>query len=132
MRNAGLQSQVILHGDGAVSEAEKGELLRRCLFLCMPSRYEGWGIVAVEAAAAGKAVLGTRIPGLADAVQEGQTGLLVPSADEAGLAAGMRQLLTQPDLRRRLGSAGRVWAKRFDWDTIARSQEELLELVARG
>jgi len=128
----GLQSQVILHGDGAVSEAEKDELLRRCLFLCMPSRYEGWGIVAVEAAAAGKAVLGTRIPGLADAVQEGQTGLLVPSADEAGLATGMRQLLTQPDLRSRLGSAGRVWAKRFDWDTIARSQEELLELVARG
>ena len=129
---AGLENQVILHGDGAVSEADKGELLRRCLFLCMPSRYEGWGIVAVEAAAAGKAVLATRIPGLVDAVQEGETGLLVPSGDEAGLAEGMRQLLTQPELRRRLGNAGRGWAKRFDWDTIARSQEELLQRAAQG
>ena len=129
---AGLQGQVVLHGEGAVSEAEKGNLLRRCLFLCMPSRYEGWGIVAVEAAAAGKAVLGTRIPGLVDAVQEGQTGLLVPSGDEVGLAEGMRQLLTQPELRSRLGNAGRVWAKRFDWDSIARSQEELLQLAAQG
>jgi glycosyltransferase involved in cell wall biosynthesis len=129
---AGLQNQVVLHGDGAVSEAEKGELLRRCLFLCMPSRYEGWGIVAVEAAATGKAVLATRIPGLVDAVQEGQTGYLVPPGDQAGLAEGMRQLLVNPELRVRLGTAGRVWAKRFDWDSIARSQEELLQRAAQA
>lgn len=128
----GLQSRVILHGEGVVSEEEKGNLLRRCLFLCMPSRYEGWGIVAVEAAAAGKAVLGTRIPGLVDAIQEGETGYLVPPDDDSSLAEGMRQLLTRKDLRTSLGSAGRAWARRFDWDSIARSQEDLLERAAQG
>ena len=129
---ARLQDRVRLVGDGAVTEADKGELLRRCRFVCMPSRYEGWGIVAVEAAAAGKAVLATRIPGLVDAVREDETGLLVPPGDAEGLAAGMRQLLSAPDLRHRLGSAGRQWARRFDWDRIAQTEEEYLERAAAG
>jgi hypothetical protein len=44
----------------------------------------------------------------------------------------MRQLLVNPELRVRLGTAGRVWAKRFDWDSIARSQEELLQRAAQA
>ena len=127
-----LQERVTIVGDGAVGEDDKGELLRRSLFVCMPSRYEGWGIVAVEAAAAGKAVLATRIPGLVDAVREGETGLLVPPGDTGSLAAAMQQLLSERDLRRRLGSAGRAWARRFDWDSIARAQEESLLGAAEG
>jgi glycosyltransferase involved in cell wall biosynthesis len=61
----------------AVSEEEKRELLSRALFMCAPSRYEGWGMAAVEASASAKAVLGTRIEGLRDAVVDGETGLLV-------------------------------------------------------
>lgn len=117
--------------EGAVDEAAKCELLRRALFVCMPSRYEGWGIVAVEAAAAGKAVIGTRIPGLMDAVQDGATGLLVPPEDAAALAEGMRALLRDPARRQGLGQQGRQWARRFDWDHLARQQEEVYATVLR-
>ena len=111
---------------GGVDETTKGELLRQARFVCMPSRYEGWGIVAVEAAAAGRPVLGTRIPGLVDAVCDGETGLLVTAGDAAALAGAMQRLLADPELRRRQGEAGREWARRFDWERIATEQEALL------
>ena len=115
---------------GAVDERTKGELLAGALFVCAPSRYEGWCIAAVEASAAGKAVLGTEIDGLRDAVRAGETGLLVPPGDPEALAAGMTQLLANADRRQRLGEAGRAWARRFDWDRIAGEQEAVFERVA--
>jgi len=119
----GLEARVEMLGE--VDEEEKGELLRRALFVCMPSRYEGWGIVAVEAAAAGKAVVGTRISGLVDAVRDGETGLLAESGDAAGLAERMRGLLDDAQRRKTLGENGRQWARRFDWNSVARDQEEV-------
>ena len=119
--DADLEGRVELMG--GVDEAEKGELLRQALFVCMPSRYEGWGIVAVEAAATGKAVLGTRISGLRDAVRDGETGVLVDPEDAEGLAGQMRCLLDDPERRRVLGAGGRQWARRFDWERLARDQE---------
>ena len=108
---------------GAVDEERKGELLRRALFVCAPSRYEGWCIAAVEAAAAGKAVLGTRIDGLRDAVGDGETGVLVEAGSVEHLERGMRRLLDDAALRRSLGQRGRVRARRFDWDRVALDQE---------
>jgi glycosyltransferase involved in cell wall biosynthesis len=121
---AGVGQQVELIG--GVDEEQKGELLRRCLFVCMPSRYEGWGIVAVEAAAAAKPVLGTCIAGLRDAVRDGETGILVPSGDAPALAEAMSVLLADGERRRNMGGHGREWARRFDWDRIARDQEQVL------
>ena len=112
---------------GEVDEVEKGQLLRRALFVCMPSRYEGWGIVAVEAAAAAKAVLGTRVSGLVDAVRDGETGLLVDAGDVDQLAQAMGRLLRDRDLRRTLGAQGRIWARRFDWEQIAADQEAVYQ-----
>ncbi len=123
VRQAGIEERVELLG--AVDETQKCELLRQALFLCMPSRYEGWGIAAVEAQAAGKAVLGTRVSGLRDAVREGETGLLMEAGQPEALAGGMRQLLDQPELRQRLGRQGREWARRFDWAQIALDQEKV-------
>ena len=125
---AGVGARVILRA--SVDEKEKAELLSRALFLCMPSRYEGWGIAAIEASATGTAVLASHIDGLRDAVCDGETGLLVPTEDADALAQGMRRLLDDPALRRRLGTAGRDRAKRFDWDDIALEQEGLLEQAA--
>ena len=116
--------------EGAVDDRRKGELLRRAMFVCAPSRYEGWCIVAVEAAACGKAVLGTRIDGLRDAVREGETGVLVESGDVAELETGMRRLLDDADLRNSCGRRGREWARRFDWDGIAQRQGAILESAA--
>ena len=123
----GVGTRVVLAGP--VTEDEKARLFGGALFTCMPSRYEGWGITAIEAGAAGKAVVGTNIPGLADAIRHGETGLLVPPEDVGALSAAMCQLLDEPDTRRRLGAAGRRWAKRFTWDRIARDQERVYEQV---
>ena len=115
---------------GAVSEAEKTELLSRALFSCVPSRYEGWGMTAVEAAASAKAVVGTRIDGLRDAIVDGETGLLVEPQSPEAIEAGMRRLLDDDALRLRLGTKGREWARQFDWDQLAQQQEAVLQRAA--
>jgi glycosyltransferase involved in cell wall biosynthesis len=107
---------------GRVEEQEKLELLRTCLFLAMPSRFEGWGITAVEANAAGKAVLGTKVSGLTEAVDNDQTALLVEPQRVDALAAAMDFLIENEDERRRLGRQGREWAKKFSWEAIAEEQ----------
>lgn len=114
---------------GSVSDGERRELYRRSLFVCAPSRYEGWCIAAVEAAAASKPVVGTTIPGLVDAVRDGETGHLVAPGDAAALAAAMDRLCDDPAERARLGRAGRSWAERFTWDQIAADQERVYESV---
>ena len=104
VRRAGLAGRVEIIG--SVDEEQQGELLRRALMVCVPSRYEGWCMVAVEAAAAGKAVLGTNIDGLRDAVRHDETGVLVPAEDVGALAAGMRALIADEPRRRALGGSG--------------------------
>lgn len=107
---------------GRVEEREKLELLRTCLFLAMPSRFEGWGITAVEANAAGKAVLGTQIRGLAEAVMHNETAILIEPENLHQLVSEMDLLVENEDMRRRLGRQGREWARRFSWDSIAEEQ----------
>ena len=127
-RRAGVEERVEF--TGPVLEERKRDLFRRSLFNVAPSRYEGWCIAAVEASAAGKAVVGTRIPGLVDAVRDGETGLLAEAEDVDGIAGAMLRLLREPGLRAELGEAGRRWAQRFRWDRIAARQEEVYEEVA--
>ena len=108
---------------GFVAGEEKKELLRKCMFVVMPSRFEGWGIVAVEAAAASKPVIGTRISGLSDAILHNTTGLLIASENANELAIAMKTLFDDSELRHRMGLAGRGWARRFNWEEIAQKQE---------
>ena len=115
---------------GSVDEEARADLYQRALFFCSPSRYEGWCIAAVEAAAAGKAVLGTRIPGLSDAVRDEETGVLVPPDDVPALSAAMTRLLSNKDERTRLGRAGQTWARNFTWEKIAANQERVYASVA--
>jgi glycosyltransferase involved in cell wall biosynthesis len=74
---------------------------------CLPSHREGFGQVALEAAASGLPVIASRIYGLTDAVADGETGLLHPPGDIETLVQLMEKLLRQPDLRQRLGNVGR-------------------------
>jgi glycosyltransferase involved in cell wall biosynthesis len=73
----------------------------------MPSYYETFGISCLEAMAFGLPVVATRAGGLPEVVEDGVTGLLVPPGDTHALAEAIGRLLRDPDLRRRLGEAGR-------------------------
>ncbi len=117
---------------GTVTPEQKNILMGHALFVCTPSRYEGWGIVAIEAAAAAKAVIGTNIPGLADAIRADETGLLVPPENPQALASAMNRLLSDAFLRKRLGTAGRKWAAQFTWDRTAQAQEEVYLKVVKS
>jgi glycosyltransferase involved in cell wall biosynthesis len=72
----------------------------------LPSFKEGLGVAALEAMAARRAVLGSRVGGLAEAIVDGETGLLVPPGDAEALAAGILRLARDPALRARMGAAG--------------------------
>jgi glycosyltransferase involved in cell wall biosynthesis len=72
----------------------------------LPSLYEGLGVAALEAMAAGKAVIASRVGGLAEIVVDSETGLLVPPADSESLARAMAKLLLDEGLRTALGRRG--------------------------
>lgn len=73
----------------------------------MPSRQEGFGIVFLEAMAAGKPVIASDCGGAPEVVREGETGYLVPYGDVSALAARLGELLGDERLRRRMGEAGK-------------------------
>jgi phosphatidylinositol alpha-1,6-mannosyltransferase len=82
---------------------------------------EGFGISLVEASACGLAVVGGRSGGVPDAVREGETGLLVDPDDPAAVAAGVNELLSDPERRKKLGAAGRRAVESYyNWDRVAR------------
>jgi glycosyltransferase involved in cell wall biosynthesis len=86
----------------------------RCLFGLAPSRWpEPCPTVVMEAMAAGRPVIATRIGGIPDIVVEGETGLLVPPDDPAALRSAMRRLLDDAQLRSRMGTAARDHATTF-------------------
>jgi glycosyltransferase involved in cell wall biosynthesis len=74
----------------------------------LPTYREGFPNVLLEAAAMGRAVIATRIPGCVDAVQDGTTGVLVPAMDSGGLRDAMLRLGGDPGLRAQMGAAGRA------------------------
>ena len=85
----------------------------------VPSFYESFGMVAIEAMACGLPVIASRAGGLQFTVQDGQSGLLVPPGDSVALAAALQQLLTDGDLRSRMGAQGRRMASNYRWKRVA-------------
>jgi glycosyltransferase involved in cell wall biosynthesis len=99
--------------------------------LVHPSYREGLPTAPLEAAALGLPVVATRIPGCVDAVQDGKTGLLVPPRDAAALARVLRRYLSDPELRRAHGQAGRAWVlEQYNphkaWAGLLSAYEQLL------
>jgi glycosyltransferase involved in cell wall biosynthesis len=92
---------------GFVPPAELGPYYERASVVVVPSRREGFGMVAREAMAHGRPVVATAVGGLVDAVEDGVTGVLVPPGDDAALRAALERLLGDAELRRTLGTAAR-------------------------
>ena len=87
---------------------------------------EGFGISLVEASACGLAVVGGRSGGVPDAVREGETGILVDPDDPSAVAAGVSELLANPERRKQLGAAGRKAVESYyNWDRVARDLMEI-------
>lgn len=94
------------------------EYLHADLF-CLPSRQEGFGIVFLEAMAAGKPVVSTSAAAIPEIVIHGATGILVTPGDVQGLAGALYLLLTDHDLRTQYGQAGRQRVEGFTWQHSA-------------
>jgi glycosyltransferase involved in cell wall biosynthesis len=92
---------------GFVPRAELGPYYERAAVVCVPSRREGYGVVAREAMAHGRPVVATRVGGLVDAIEDGVSGLLVPPGDAGALRGAVAEALGDAGLRSRLGSAAR-------------------------
>lgn len=121
---------------GEVSDTELAELYRACDVFVLPSRGqemqggiggEGFGRVYVEAALAGKPVVGSVLGGAAEAVLDGKTGLLVNPASVDDIARAVLAIVSDSELAAAMGSAGRKWAREtFSQEALSRSLKELL------
>jgi D-inositol-3-phosphate glycosyltransferase len=99
----------------------------------LPSYYESFGMVALEAMACGSPVIGSRVGGLATTVRDGVTGYLVPDGDATALAERLEAVVGDADLRFRLGREGVHWAARHRWPCVAEAIcREYARLEARA
>jgi glycosyltransferase involved in cell wall biosynthesis len=122
----GLEEQVELLG-ALASDAEVRAWYGRASVFCLPSEQEGFGIVFLEAMAAGLPVVSTTAAAIPEVVPHGQAGLLVPPRDPQALAGALLQLLGDHGLQEHCRSFGRLHVQDFSWDRVA---ERFLAAVA--
>jgi phosphatidylinositol alpha-1,6-mannosyltransferase len=134
---AGLGIASMVRFAGEVDELTKRAALHLCDVFVMPNRthrgkdWEGFGIVFLEAALAGRPVVGGRSGGAADAIGEGVTGLLVDPENASAVTRAVEQLLNDPGLRDRFGREGACRARsQFSPAAAARALEAALGLTS--
>ncbi len=116
---------------GTVPDAELTRWYWAADAFVFPSVKEGFGLVVLEAMAAGLPVIATDIPVFREYLNHEEGAVLARAGDAASLAAAMRRVVEDPGLRERLGAAGPRIASRFTWDASARRHEEIYERVLR-
>jgi glycosyltransferase involved in cell wall biosynthesis len=110
--------KAFIHFVGPVADVRP--LLTRAEVVWSPGRVDTGARVVLEAMAAGRPVVASRWPRLAELIRDGETGYLVPAADKTALAARTQRLLEDAALRQAMGEAGRRRvAERFRADTLA-------------
>ena len=107
--------RTLAHVDGEVELPVDGPVTQRAV------------VDALESFAAGTPVIGTRLPGLEDLIDPGQTGWLVPPDAPVDLALAMQDAWQNVETSRRLGAQGRRFAQNFDWSVVAHRHIELYE-----
>ena len=129
-RELGIAANVELVGP--VGALERNQLLAGARLLMMPSRFEGFGMVAAEAMAAGVPVVGTAVDSLPEVVDPPRGGMLVAPGDSQELSAVASRLIDDRSLRETMSRSARESAERFRWDRVAEQHLEFLETIRAG
>jgi glycosyltransferase involved in cell wall biosynthesis len=124
VKNRGLAASIMFLGH----RDDVAAIMRNCDVFLLPSFYEGFPVVALEANAASLPVVGSRIPGLAEAVEHGRTAILHDVEDIQGMAESVAALLKNPGHARRLGAAGRDRIQ--EWFSAKAGAKRLLDLYS--
>ncbi len=125
----GLQNVEFL---GRVSDAEKAQLFRTAdVFVSPATGRESFGIVLLEAMAAGAPIVCSDIHGYKGVVQRGRQAILTPPNDAKALSAGIAELLSNPELRASMGASGQRRAEQFSWERVTAKVEEYYGFVIR-
>ena len=118
-----LERRITLHGEIAAP----GQALSRIDLLVLPSDAEGFGLVLIEAMAAGVPVIGTNVPGICDVIEDGVSGLLCEPRTPPALADATARISNDPTLREKLIAGGIERVKKFyDWSQVIQSYRDLL------
>jgi phosphatidylinositol alpha-mannosyltransferase len=125
-----------IHGVDFIGFISKEELPRyyaSCNVFCAPSIYrESFGIVLLEAAASGRPVVATNIPGYASVLTNGQEALLVEPRDPQALALAIVRVLADGALQAKLAANGRITAAHYAWPKVAARVLECYERARAG
>lgn len=116
----------------SLSDGERRERIGRSWVLVNPSVREGWGLNVVEANALGVPCVAYDVAGLQDSVKDGTTGLLAESGDVKDLAEKLVQVLSNKDLREKLGENALEYSRGFSWDKTAWEFMRILEEKVSG
>jgi glycosyltransferase involved in cell wall biosynthesis len=122
-----MAAEGMLHIVGAVPRGEMPGFWNSLNVAVVPSLYEPFGLVALEALACGIPVVATAVGGLKEIVEDGESGLLVPPGDASALAQALLTLLTNEPLRLRLGEGARKRALQFSAERRSRELRSLFE-----
>jgi glycosyltransferase involved in cell wall biosynthesis len=118
---------------GAVGQDELPAYYADADVFCLPTFAEGLGVVLLEAMASGLPVVSTLVMGVPEAVEDGETGLLVSPGRADLLAEAIGRLAVAPELRERMGRAGRRWAaEAFDLGRQADAMAALLDVASQS
>ncbi len=111
---------------GWVAPENVPALINTATIVVMPSRLEPFGLVALEAAQMARPIVATRVGGLSEVVEQGQTGFLVDNENVNQVAAAIATLLERPELAIRMGQAAHQRAlERFGWDRCVDAYDTL-------
>ncbi|SFP38519.1 Phosphatidylinositol alpha-mannosyltransferase [Geodermatophilus dictyosporus] len=115
---------------GEISEADKAAFLRSVDVYCAPNLLgESFGVVLIEAMAAGAPIVASDLDAFARVLEDGAAGVLVRRGDSAALARALSDLLADPGRRARLSAAGQAAAAGYDWQVVARRVLDVYETV---
>ena len=120
---------VKMHRLGHIDDETYRSVLSAAEMLVLPSEYEAFGIVLLEAAAAKTAVIGTNVGGIPEAMSPGNNGLIVEYNDVNNLAKSIAILLEDEKMSKEMGNSGREWAKNFSWESIVKEIENEYRLI---